>query len=135
MIDIYNVGHDETIWHANVDTNPPTAWFNGQTYVDTLSSAAMKEFTTVLPKSSGAQLSSTRSSPSRLRSSTSNPRTTRPHSLKCQCRDWRPTDCFHPDAIKQCGKFDICSSIIDSLLSASRGVEEAEMAEATTDVF
>ncbi|KAH8909405.1 hypothetical protein BR93DRAFT_975679 [Coniochaeta sp. PMI_546] len=35
---------DETIWYAYVETNPPSEWFNGQTYVDTLSSAAMRKF-------------------------------------------------------------------------------------------
>ncbi|OIW33154.1 hypothetical protein CONLIGDRAFT_695548 [Coniochaeta ligniaria NRRL 30616] len=38
---------DETIWYAYVETNPPSEWFNGQTYVDTLSPAAMRKFVDV----------------------------------------------------------------------------------------
>jgi hypothetical protein len=34
----------ETVWYAYVETNPPSEWFNGQTYVDTLSPAAIREF-------------------------------------------------------------------------------------------
>jgi hypothetical protein len=35
---------DETIWIAYLESSPPSEWFNGQTYVDTLSAKAMKEF-------------------------------------------------------------------------------------------
>ena len=35
---------DETIWLAYVETNPPSEWFNGQTYVDALNPKAIKKF-------------------------------------------------------------------------------------------
>lgn len=35
---------DETIWIAYLESNPPSDWFNGQTYVDTLSSKAVRGF-------------------------------------------------------------------------------------------
>ncbi|KAB5569958.1 hypothetical protein GE09DRAFT_691875 [Coniochaeta sp. 2T2.1] len=34
----------ETVWYAYEETNPPSPWFNGQTYVDTLSKAAIADF-------------------------------------------------------------------------------------------
>lgn len=37
-------GEGEGVWYAYVETNPPSAWFNGQTYVDTLNPEAMKAF-------------------------------------------------------------------------------------------
>lgn len=38
------VAPDETIWIAYLESNPPSEWFNGQTYVDTLSSKAVRRF-------------------------------------------------------------------------------------------
>jgi len=37
-------GTDETAWHAYLETARPTAWFNHQTYVDTLNPQAMRRF-------------------------------------------------------------------------------------------
>lgn len=34
----------EIIWYAYVETNPPSPWFNGQTYIDTLNPKAMRGF-------------------------------------------------------------------------------------------
>jgi hypothetical protein len=34
----------EVIWYAYVETNPPSPWFNGQTYIDTLNPKAMRGF-------------------------------------------------------------------------------------------
>lgn len=31
----------ENVWYAYVETNPPSEWFNGSYYVDTLSTPAM----------------------------------------------------------------------------------------------
>lgn len=42
-----HIATDETIWYAYVETNPPSQWFNGQTYVDTLSPEAMRKFVDV----------------------------------------------------------------------------------------
>lgn len=35
---------DATQWYAYVETNPPSQWFNNQTYIDTLSKPAMQQF-------------------------------------------------------------------------------------------
>ncbi|OLN83431.1 hypothetical protein CCHL11_03053 [Colletotrichum chlorophyti] len=32
------------VWYAYVEINPPSAWFNGQTYIDTMSTDAMTRF-------------------------------------------------------------------------------------------
>ncbi|KAK2017629.1 family 2 glycoside hydrolase [Colletotrichum eremochloae] len=32
------------VWYAYVETNPPSSWFNGQTYIDTMSTEAMTRF-------------------------------------------------------------------------------------------
>ena len=34
----------ENVWYAYVETNPPSEWFNGSYYVDTLSTPAMQKF-------------------------------------------------------------------------------------------
>lgn len=35
---------DAVQWYAYVESNPPSAWFNDQTYIDTLSKPAMQQF-------------------------------------------------------------------------------------------
>lgn len=35
---------NQNVWYAYVETNPPSEWFNGSYYVDTLSTPAMQKF-------------------------------------------------------------------------------------------
>lgn len=35
---------DEEVWYAYLEGNPPSGWYNDQTYVDTLSEKAIRRF-------------------------------------------------------------------------------------------